>query len=125
MSVKQTDSEKKAKGTLQKCRVAAPRELADVQRDIDQTVEAIEMVRYNLSLAMTEIKQRGMFIAVTVTDSNGQHKTTEKLNPAFKIHRESVGALKSLDRHLTILREEEQKAVSQKVDDDEWSELEP
>jgi hypothetical protein len=124
MSVKQTDSEKKAKGTLQKCRVVAPRGLADVQQDIGDTVEAIEMVRYNLNLAMTEIKARGMFISATVTNSNGQHTVTQKLNPAFKIHRESVGALKSLTRHLSILREEEDKASAKKVDDDEWAELE-
>jgi hypothetical protein len=46
--------------------------------------------------------------------------TTEKLNPAFKVQREAMSAMKSLKRALVLLREEETLAqhLAAPVDDD-------
>jgi hypothetical protein len=45
------------------------------------------------------------------TNNRGEVVTTEKLNPAFKVQREAMSALKGLKRALVLLREEEELAL--------------
>ena len=61
---------------------------------------------------------------MAVTNNKGGVVTTEKLNPAFKVQREAMSALKSLKRVLVLLHEEVQIALAaEKPVEDEFAGL--
>ncbi len=122
-AIKLTLGEKLAKGTLHKERVSI-RPLAEVQAEITEMLDNVEMMRANLTMAAQGIKTKGMYLLSRATNNKGEVVTTEKLNPAFKVQREAMSALKTLKRALTLLREEEQLAQrNEKPEIDEFEGL--
>src|SRR6266436_1564025 len=112
MPAKLTQSEKNSRGTAQRCRTLQARSLRVVRREIRELRRAISDVSFNLQLARQSVHDDGLLLELVVADSNGKLNRTKKLNPALKIQRESLSALKSLNRQLVLLHEEEAQAVA-------------
>jgi hypothetical protein len=110
MPVKLTQKEKNLRGTAQKCRAAEARSLRAIRKDIRELERLISDMNFNLDIARKSVRTEGALIEVLVTNSNGNFEKTRRLNPTFKIQRDALTALKSLNRQLTILREEETQA---------------
>ena len=106
-AIKLTVAEKKAKGTHQACRDTT-RSLVEVRAELSDALDGIVIMRANLTMAAAGIKEKGMYILSRAANNKGEVVTTEKLNPAFKVQREAMSALKSLKRAVVLLREEEQ-----------------
>ncbi len=119
-----TDAEKKVRGTAQKCRALKPRSKKVVSEEIQTIQQCLTDMQHNLVLAGQEIRTNGMYVEMQVTDNNGTLQTVKKINPAFKVQKEALSALKSLKRHLTLLREEESLAGAKEQQADESSEFE-
>lgn len=108
-------SVKVLKGTLRKSKTGAPRSAADVEQDITDTREAIAAMHTNLRMATADILENGMTVETTVTDSHGKAVTAQRINPAFKVQREALAALRSFKRYLVILEEELESAKPDKT----------
>lgn len=122
-AIRLTIAEKQAKGTHQRNRDTT-RPLVEVRAELQDTLDCIDMMRDNLTMAADGIKTKGMYLLARATNNKGEVVTTEKLNPAFKVQREAMSALKSLKRAAVLLREEEQIAVkAEKPDVDEFEGL--
>jgi hypothetical protein len=109
-AIKLTIGEKQARGTHQASRDAI-RPIAEVRAEIADSLECVDMMRANLTMAAQGIKAKGMYLLSRATNNKGEVVTTEKLNPAFKVQREAMSALKGLKRALVLLREEEELAL--------------
>jgi hypothetical protein len=120
---KMTFAEKKARGTLHKCRVAAPRTLETVRQEIEETEQALTDMRHVLALALAQIRKRGLMVTTKVLDSNGKGVRTEKLNPALKVQKDALSSVRSLKRYLVLLREEENLASEKQKDNDDFSDF--
>lgn len=106
-----TIAEKEARGTHQSIRDTS-RSLEEIRDEITDSLEGIALMRSNLTMAAQGIKTKGMYLFSRATNNKGEVVTTEKLNPAFKVQREAMSAMKSLKRALVLLREEESIAVN-------------
>jgi hypothetical protein len=118
------ESEKQAKGTARKCRALKPRSKKDINEEIKTIQQCLTDMQHNLVLAGQEIKQNGMYVEMEVTDNNGTLQKVKKINPAFKVQREALGALRGLKRHLQLLREEESAAGVKEQQANESNEFE-
>jgi hypothetical protein len=105
MPPRTTFADKKLKGTQRKSS-DTPRTAAEVRNDLKDVREAIAAMHHNLQLATAAILANGMTIETTVTDSNGKTTPTQRVNPAFKVQREALAALRSFKRYLVILQDE-------------------
>jgi hypothetical protein len=77
-------------------------------------------MRANLKMAGQGIREKGMYLLVRTTNNQGATVERENLNPAFKVQREAMTAIKNIKRSLVLLREEEQLALraEQPIDDE-------
>ena len=123
MPAKLTQREKNVRGTAQKCRAIEARPLRTIRREIRELRRVISDMAFNLDLARKSFRADGALIEVLVTSSNGRFEKTRRLNPAFKIQREALTALKSLKRQWLLLHEEEALAVAKKEQADSSSEF--
>jgi hypothetical protein len=105
MPPRTTFADKKAKGTVRKSK-ETPRTAAEVRADLKDVREGIAAMHHNLQLATAAILTDGMTIETTVTDSHGKTTPTQRVNPAFKVQREALAALRSFKRYLAVLQEE-------------------
>ena len=78
---------------------------------------------FNLKIARESVHSEGALIEVLVTSSNGNFEKTRRLNPSFKIQREALTALKSLNRQLLLLDEEKRVAEAKLQKAEESSEF--
>ena len=123
MPLKLTEKQKKARGTHQQSRALVPRTIERVCEEIADLQTILADMRYTLGLALDEIRERGLMVKTRVLDSNGQAVRVQKVNPAFKVQREAMSAIRSLKRQLAGLREEEELAAA-KVSAEDFSEFE-
>jgi hypothetical protein len=107
MPPKLTQFEKNARGTNQKCRALVPRTLEVIRAEIAEMEQAIDDMRYILSLTVGEIRKKGLMVTLTVLDSHGAPVKTKKVNPALKVQKDAMASLRSLKRMVDFLREEE------------------
>ena len=105
-----TEAEKKARGTHKKCRTLVPRTLEIIRAEISDMEQAIDDMRYTLSLTVGEIRKKGLMVTLTVLDSHGAPVKVRKVNPALKIQKDAMASLRSLKRMVEFLREEEKLA---------------
>jgi len=110
MPAKLSEKEKSAKGTAQRCRARKARPLKVIRRDIRELRKVISDVTFNVRLARKCIRAEGTFIETLVTNSSGRFENVRRINPAFKIHLQSLNALKSYNRQLEFLFEEREAA---------------
>lgn len=104
--MKLTVAEKAARGTVQPGR-DAPRELSEVEMEIEEALASLEDMRFNLREAGKAIRSEGVLIDVITRNNGGNEVRTKKLNPACKLQKEMLTAIKSVKRALVLLREEE------------------
>ena len=123
MPAKLSEREKNARGTAQKCRAVKARSLRTIRREIRELRQVIRDMAFNLDIARKSFRADGALIEVLVTNSNGRFETTKKLNPAFKIQREALTALKSLNRQFDFLCEERDAAEAAQTKAEEASEF--
>lgn len=109
-AIKLTVAEKQARGTNQTCREAV-RPLAEVQEEMQEQNEALADMRFNLHAAGKAIRTQGVLIAVITRSNDNKEVRTQKLNPACKLQKEMLSAIKSVKRALVLLREEEAAAL--------------
>jgi hypothetical protein len=124
MPAKLTEREKKLKGTAQKCRAVKARSLRTVRQEIRDLRRLINDIRYNLNLARVSIRTDGVLIEVLTTDSNGRIAKSKRLNPAFRVQSDSLKTLKSLDRQMQLLCDEEDAAMTDQKDSNTQDEFE-
>jgi len=110
MPAKLSQREKNSRGTAQKCRALKARPLRVIRSDIRAIQRVIKDMQYNLSIARKSVRADGALIEVVTADSNGRFAKTRRLNPSFKIQREALTALKSLNRQMDFLCEEREAA---------------
>jgi hypothetical protein len=72
------------------------RQMPEVEAEIKDTLECLDMMRENLTIAARGIKPKGRYLLSRATNNKGEVVTTEKLNPVFKVQREAMSAAKSL-----------------------------
>jgi hypothetical protein len=108
--VKLTIAEKQARGTHQAVRDVI-RPLVEVRAEITEALESLEDMRFNLSAAGKAIRHLGVLIDIVTRNNGGNEVRTKKLNPACKLQREMLSAIKSVKRALVLLREEEELAL--------------
>jgi hypothetical protein len=101
-----TRQQKEDRGTRRPDR-EIKRSLDEVQAEIADTLDGLGMMRANVKMAVEAIKRRGMYIPIRTTNNRGECVETDKLNPAFRVQREALSALKTFRRALLLLREEE------------------
>jgi hypothetical protein len=122
MSLKLTVAEKVARGTREKHMDPKPRDLAEIREEIADALEGLGDMRANLKMAGQGIRSRGMYLPVKTTNNQGNTVEREALNPAFKVQREAMTAIKNIKRFLVLLREEEQ--IAQRLEKPEHNEFE-
>lgn len=118
-AIKLTVAEKDARGTRQTGR-DIPRPLDEVQQEIREARESLDDMQFNLREAGKAIRKEGVLIDVITRNNGGNEVRTKKLNPACKLQKEMLTAIKSVKRAMVLLREEEQLAqrAAAPVDDD-------
>jgi hypothetical protein len=123
MPAKLSDSEKKIRGTAQRCRARQARPLRVIKREMRELRRAIQDMIFNVRLARKCIRADGTLIEVLVTNSNGGFEKTRKLNPSFKIQMDAMTALKSLNRQMDFLSDELDAAEAKQQKAEEFSEF--
>jgi hypothetical protein len=119
-----TEAEKKARGTHKKCRTLVPRTLEIIRAELADMEQAINDVRYALSLTVAEIRKHGLMVTMTVLDSHGAPVKVKKLNPAFKVQKDAMASHRTLQRMTVLLREEESLAAAKENQASEFEEFE-
>jgi len=120
MAPKLTIAEKEARGTRTKADLARVRPLLEVQEEINDTMVSLDDARYNLRKAGEAIRKYGVLIDVVTRNNGGDEVRTKKLNPACRLQRDMLTAIKAIKRALVLLREEEtlaQKKVTPEKDE--------
>jgi hypothetical protein len=116
MPTKLSQREKEIRGTTQKCRAVKARSMRVVRREIRDLRRLINDIEFNLNLARVSIRTHGVLIEVLRADSNGRIAKTKRLNPAFRVQNDSLKTLKSLDRQMQLLCDEEDAAMTDQKD---------
>jgi len=123
MAVKLTQAEKDARGTLRTGRDVV-RPLPEVRAEMTEALESLEDMRFNLREAGKAIRREGVLIDIVTRNNGGSEVRTKKLNPACKLQKDMLSAIKSVKRALVLLREEEQLALkAEKPEHDEFEGL--
>jgi hypothetical protein len=105
-----TIAEKQARGTREKHMDPKPRDLAEIREEVADALEGLADMRANLKMAGQGIKSRGMYLPIKTTNNQGATVERDALNPAFKVQRDAMTAIKNIKRFLVLLREEEELA---------------
>lgn len=123
MPPRKSSKEKEARGTLRKAREHQRPRAADPQAELEDAREALEAMRQNLRMATAELRERGLMVQTTITDSHGKPVVVERLNPALKVQREAMRAITSLKKQIQQLEEETQQKKQAEEDSEEWKEF--
>jgi hypothetical protein len=75
-------------------------------------------MQFNLREAGKAIRREGVLIDVVARNSSGQEVRTKKLNPACRLQRDMLSAIKSVRRALVILADEQERAQPKTVEID-------
>lgn len=116
---KPTVAEKEARGTHKPSRDII-RPLRQVQAEIFDALESLGDMQHNLREAGRAIRQEGVLVDVVARNNAGLEQRTKKLNPAGKLQKDMLSAIKSVKRAWVLLQEEEMMAqlAAAPVDDD-------
>jgi hypothetical protein len=104
-----TTAEKQARGTHERGKDRT-RPLATILAEVTEVEESLEDMQFNLREAGKAIRRHGVLIDVVARNSSGQEVRTKKLNPACRLQRDMLSAIKSARRALVILGDELERA---------------
>jgi hypothetical protein len=114
-----TDGEKRQRGTFQAARATKARDLAAIHADVEQAEETLESLQLTAREAGKSIRQLGVVIP-----SGRGATSTHKPNPCVRIQAWALTAIRTIQRELVFLREEEQLALQeQKPEHNEFEEF--
>jgi len=103
---RKTKKQKELLGTLRKAREEARTKPSDPQSELQDAREALEAMKQNMRQATQQIAEKGLMVATQIADSHGKFTEVQRLNPAVKVQREAMRAIKSLKRQIAELEEE-------------------
>jgi hypothetical protein len=112
-----TAREKDARGTRDRSKERT-RALATILAEVAEVEESLDDMQFNLREAGKAIRREGVLIDVVARNSSGQEVRTKKLNPACKLQRDMLSAIKSARRALVILADEQERAQPKTVEID-------
>jgi hypothetical protein len=122
-AIRLTIAEKQARGTHQASRDKI-RPLSEIQAEIAEARESQTDMQYNLREASKAIRAEGVLIDVITRNNGGNEVRTKKLNPACRLQKDMLLAIKSVKRALVLLHEEEAMALkAERPVDDEFAGL--
>ena len=104
-----TTAEKQARGTHEPGKDRT-RALAVILAEVAEVEEPLEDMQFNLREAGKAIRRHGVLVDVVTRNSNGQEVRTKKLNPACRLQRDMLSAIKSTRRALVNLADELERA---------------
>jgi cell fate (sporulation/competence/biofilm development) regulator YmcA (YheA/YmcA/DUF963 family) len=103
---RKTKKEKALIGTLRKDREAARTKLSDPQSELQDAREALEAMKQNMRQATQLLAEKGLMVTTQIANTHGKFTEVQRVNPAVKVQREAMRAIKSLKRQITELEEE-------------------
>ncbi len=103
---RKTKKQKELLGTLRKAREEARTKPSDPQSELQDAREALEAMKQNMRQATQQIAEKGLMVATMIADSHGKFTEVQRVNPAVKVQREAMRAIKSLKRQIVELEEE-------------------
>jgi DNA-binding ferritin-like protein len=114
---RKTKREKELLGTLRKAREEARTKSSDPQSELEDAREALEAMKQNMRQATHLLAEKGLMVTTQIANTHGKFTEVQRVNPAVKVQREAMRAIKSLKKQIAEL-EEEKKAmpVSEKQD---------
>lgn len=104
-----TTAEKQARGTHERCKDRT-RTLPEIEAEISEVEESLDDMQFNLRAAGRVIRSAGVLIDIITRNNAGHEVRTKKLNPACKLQRDMLSAIKSARRALAILADEQERA---------------
>lgn len=107
---RKTKREKELNGTLRKDREAARTKPSDPRSELEDAREALEAMKQNMRQATQLLAEKGLMVTTQIADSHGKFTDVQRVNPAVKVQREAMRAIKSLKKQIAEL-EEESKAM--------------
>jgi len=121
---RKTKKEKELFGTLRKAREEARTKPSDPQSELQDAREALEAMKQNMRQATQQIAENGLMVVTQISDSHGKFTEVQRVNPALKVQREAMRAIKSLKRQIAELQEEineQEKSKQQEEDAEEFA----
>src|SRR6266478_7670851 len=103
---RKTKKQKELLGTLRKAREEARTKPSDPQSELEDAREALEAMKQNMRQATQQIAENGLMVVTQISDSHGKFTEVLRVNPAIKVQREAMRAIKSLKRQIVELQEE-------------------
>lgn len=120
---RKSNAHKELHGTLRKAREAARTKPSDPQTEMEDAREALEAMRLNMRQATQQIAENGLMVPTQIADTHGKFKEVLRLNPAVKVQREAMRAIKSLKRQIAELEEEINEHENKKQEQEDASEF--
>jgi hypothetical protein len=117
---RKTKKEKLLAGTLRKSREKLS---ADPQTELEEAREMLEVFKENLRQANKELREHGLMIQTTISDSHGKFTEVRRVNPSLKIQTAALKAIKSLKQQIGVLEEDAAEKAKQQQDDAELREF--
>jgi hypothetical protein len=103
---RKTTKEKLLNGTLRKAREEARTKPSDPKSELEDAREALEAMKQNMRAATQQIAEKGLMVTTQISNTHGKLVEVLRLNPAVKVQREAMRAIKSLKRQIVDLHEE-------------------
>ena len=103
---RKTRREKELAGTLRKAREEARTKPSDPKSELEDSREALAAMKQNMRQATQQIAEKGLMVTTQIADSHGKFTEVLRVNPAVKVQREAMRAIKSLKRQIVELQEE-------------------
>jgi hypothetical protein len=120
---RKSKAHKELHGTLRKAREDARTKPSDPQTEMQDAREALEAMKQNMRQATQQIAENGLMVLTQIADTHGKFKEVQRLNPAVKVQREAMRAIKSLKRQITELQEEIDEQENKKQQEEDASEF--
>lgn len=105
-ALRKTKREKELNGTLRKDREAARTKPSDPRSELQDAREALEAMKQNMRQATQLLAENGLMVTTLIANTHGKFTEVQRVNPAVKVQREAMRAIKSLKRQVVELEEE-------------------
>jgi hypothetical protein len=120
---RKTKNEKLQAGTLRKSREAQRKRPADPRSELEEAREMLEVMKENLRQANSELRNSGLMILTTISDSHGKFTEVRRVNPALRVQAAALKAIASLKKQSAVLEEEAAEKAKQEKEDEKMKEF--
>jgi SpoVK/Ycf46/Vps4 family AAA+-type ATPase len=105
-ALRKSKKEKALNRTLRQDREAARTKPSNPKTELEDAREALEAMKQNMRQATQQIAEQGLMVTTQIVNSHGKFTEVQRLNPAVKVQREAMRAIKFLKRQIAELEEE-------------------